>query len=63
MKSIDLDLVERERLQQGQRRIASTEVVHRDPHAEILESPQSRHRPAEIADQDALGNFQFESRR
>ena len=39
---VDLDLVERERLQIGQRRIAGAEIVHRDAHAERLQAPQDR---------------------
>ena len=58
--AIDLDLVERERLEIAQRRIAAAEIVHGNAHAERLQPPQQREAAVEILDQHALGDFQFE---
>lgn len=60
---VDLDLVERKRLQIGQRRIAGAKIVHGDAHAEIFQPAQDRHRAGEIADQHAFGDLQFQPRR
>ena len=61
--AIDLDLVEGEGVQIGQRRIAGAEVVQRNLHAERLEPAQDRHRAGEVVDQHALGYFQLQPRR
>ena len=58
--AVDLDLVERERLQIAQRGIAAAEIVHRDAHAERLEPAQQRQAALEILDQHAFGDFEFE---
>src|SRR6267154_1557020 len=57
--AVDLDLVERERLQIAQRGIAAAEIVHRDAHAERLQPPQQRKAAIEILDQHALGDFEL----
>jgi len=41
-RPIDLDLVEGERLQRRQRRVAGAEIIHGDPDAEQLQAPQDR---------------------
>src|SRR3984957_19715407 len=46
--AVDLDLVERERLQIGQRGVAAAEIVHGDAHAERLQPPQQRQTAIEI---------------
>ena len=61
--AVDLDLVERERLQIGQRRIAAAEIVHRDAHAERLQPAQQREAALEILDQHAFGDFQLQPAR
>ena len=61
-RPVDLDLVERKRLQIGQRRIAGAEIVHRDAHAKRLEPAQDRHGAGEVADQHALGDLKLEPR-
>ena len=61
--AVDLDLVERERLQIAQRGIAAAEIVHRDAHAERLQPPQQRQAAVEILDQHALGDFELEPAR
>src|SRR5712671_729123 len=38
--AVDLDLVEREASQVGERRVAGPDIVHRDPHAEIAQLMQ-----------------------
>ena len=58
--AVDLDLVERERLQIGQRRIAAAEIVHRDAHAERLQPPQQRQPAVEIVDQHAFGDLELQ---
>src|SRR6202043_3492500 len=61
--AVDLDLVERKRLQIAQRGIAAAEVVHGNAHAERLQPPQQRQTAIEILDQHALGDFQLEPAR
>src|ERR1700676_1364710 len=60
---VDLDLVERERLQIGQRRISRAKVVHCDANAKQLEASQDREAAREILDQHALGDFKFQPAR
>src|SRR6478752_3759237 len=48
--AVNLDLVERERLQIAQRGVAAAEIVHRDPYPERLEPPQQRQTTVEILD-------------
>lgn len=40
---VDLDLLEREGVQVGQRRISRSEIIERDMHAEQLQLTQDRH--------------------
>src|SRR6185437_14740539 len=58
--AVDLDLVERERLQIAQRGIARAEIVHRDAHAERLQAAQQRQTSIEVLDQHTLGDFELE---
>ena len=60
---IDLDLVEGERLEIGQRGVSGAEVVHGDPHAERLEPAQDRNGAGEILHQHAFGDFQLQATR
>src|SRR3954447_8261220 len=62
-RAVDLDLVERKRLQIAQGGIAATEVVHGYPNAKRLKPPQQREATIEIVDQHALGDLQFEPAR
>ena len=61
--TIDLDLVEPERLQIRQGRKSGSEVVHCDLYAERLEATQDRYRAREVVDHYALGNFKFKTAR
>ena len=56
---VDLDLVEGERLQIGQRGIAGSEVVHRNADTERFQPAQDGDRAGEISDQNALGDLKF----
>jgi hypothetical protein len=58
--AVDLDLVERKRLQIGQRGIAAAEIVHGDADAERLQPPQQRQAAIEVIDQHALGDLEFQ---
>ena len=60
---VDLDLVERKRLQIRQGGISRAEIVHRDAHSERLEPPQDRDRAREILHQDPLGDLEFQPAR
>src|SRR6202140_5638777 len=57
---MDLDLVERKRLQIGERRITGPEIIHGDTNAEVLEAAQERYRAREVIDQHAFGDFQLQ---
>ncbi|GCC44573.1 hypothetical protein chiPu_0028521, partial [Chiloscyllium punctatum] len=59
--AVDLDLVERKRLQIAQRGIAAAEIIHRDAHAERLQPAQQRQAAVEILDQHTLGDFELEA--
>jgi hypothetical protein len=60
--AVDLDLVERERLEIGQRGVPGAEIVHRDADAERLQPSQQVEGAGEIADQHALGDLDLEPR-
>ena len=59
-RAVDLDLVERETAQIAQRRIAGSEIVHRDPDAEAAKLVQNRQRRLAVLQQHRLGDLQFE---
>ena len=58
--TVDLERVDREALQVGERGVAGTEVVDRDGDAHRLQFVQHGERPLHIAHQHAFGDFQFE---
>ena len=58
---VDLDLVEGEAAQVAQRRVAGAEIVHRDPHAERLETVQDRRCRAGIGHQHRFGDLQLQA--
>src|ERR1035437_5438287 len=61
--TIDLDLVEPERLQIRQGRKAGSEIMHCNLHAERFESIEDRYRTREVVNHYALGDFEFEAAR
>src|SRR5665647_2063292 len=61
--AVNLDLIERERMQIGQGRIPGSEIIQCDPHAERLEPSENRYRARKIVNQYALGDFKFETSR
>ena len=60
---VDLDLVERERLQRRHRRIAGAEIVHGYVHAESLQPAQGGKRARRVIEDDAFGDLQLQARR
>ena len=58
--AVDLDLVERERLEIAQRGVSAAEIIHGDAHAERLQPAQQRETAIKILDQHALGDFELE---
>ena len=62
-RPVDLDLVEREHVQIGQRRIAGAEIVEYDRHAELLEPVQRREIVFVVLEQHRLGDLQLQARR
>ena len=62
-RAVDLDLVEREGPQVGERRIAGAEIVHGDAHAEVLQLAQRGQRAVQVADQRRFGDFEFQPMR
>ena len=61
--TVDLDLVEGERVQIRQGGISRSEVIQGDLHAERLEPIEDRYRARKVVDQNALGDFEFEAGR
>ena len=59
----DLEHVDREPAQVGQRRVPGAEVVDRDPDAEGLEPPEGRGRRLAVLHEDRLGDLQDETAR
>ena len=55
---VDLQLVEREPAEVGERRSTGAEVVDGEVHAEVLEHPQRLAGGVEIVEQRALGDLQ-----
>ena len=58
--AVDLELVERERAEVGQRRVARPEVVDRDPHAERAQLGQVADGGAHVEEQRAFGDLEAE---
>src|SRR5436190_3344053 len=61
--AVDLDLVERKRLQVTQRGIAAAEVIHRYADPERLQPPQQCQTAIEILDQYAFGDLKLQPAR
>jgi len=59
--TVDLDLVERERAQVAERRIAGAEVVHRDAHAERAQLVQHGDDHLVVLQQHRLGDLELEA--
>src|SRR5205814_9883327 len=62
-RAVDLDLVERERAEIAQGRIARAEIVHRNADAETAQLMQRAYGQVVRGKQHGLGDFQFETRR
>ena len=58
--AVDLDLVERERAQVAQRRVAGAEIVHGDAHAEFPQPMQGLQRLGVLLQQHALGDLHLQ---
>src|SRR5215510_12325732 len=58
--AVDLDLVEGEAAKIAQRRVAGTEVVHRDANSQRLELLQSRQVLFDVAQQQRFGDLELE---
>ena len=56
--AVDLELVDGEPAEVGQRGLPRSEVVNGDLDAQLLEPAQVRHRGLGVADQDRLGHLQ-----
>ena len=56
--AVDLERVEREAVEVGERGVAGAEVVEDEPHAELAERLQGRLGVGRLLDQDALGDLQ-----
>jgi len=61
--TIDLDLVEPERLQIRQGRKSGSEIIHCNLYAQRLEPIEDRYRAREVVNHYALGDFEFEAAR
>jgi hypothetical protein len=57
---VDLEHVQREALQMGERRVAGAEVVDGEPHAQRLELGESRERGAGVLHRRALGDLEHQ---
>src|SRR5262245_40295612 len=62
-RAVDLQDVDREPVQVGERRVAGAEVVDRDAHAELLELLQRRQHRLAVVHQHALGQLDHEAAR
>src|ERR1700730_1319466 len=58
--AVDLDLIEWKGSQIRQRRVAGTEIVHRDSNPKHLNSPQRRQCAVQVAYECCFGNLQFQ---
>src|SRR5215212_1127791 len=61
--AVDLDLVERKRLQVAQRRVAAAEVIHGYTYPKCLKPPQQSQTTIEILDQHAFGDLKLQPAR
>ena len=59
-RAVDLQDVHREPREVGQRRVAGPEVVDREPHAELPQLAQQRHRLVHPFHQDGLGDLEHQ---
>ena len=59
--AVDLDLVERQTLQVGQRRIAGAEIVERESDAKAAQGQHLGDHIIDVDQQQALGDFQFQA--
>jgi hypothetical protein len=59
-RAVDLDPVEWQRLQIGQRGVSGAEIVQRDADTQNLQRIEDRGGARDVLDQYPLGNFQFE---
>jgi hypothetical protein len=57
---VDLELVEGELLQVAQARVASAEIVHHEPHAQLAQTLEDPQCLFDIADQHVLGDLELE---
>ena len=62
-RTIDLEDVDGQVLQVGERGVAGPEVVHREAEAQLLQLPQARNHRARIDHDQALGDFEDEPAR
>ncbi len=60
-RAVHLDLVVGEAAEIAERRIAGTEIVHRDANAELLEAMQRRQRLLAVLHEEALGDLELEA--
>ena len=60
---VDLEIIERQRLQVGEARIAGAEIVDRDPQPALPQPGEQVAGGAEILDQAAFGDLDGEPRR
>src|SRR6266705_761295 len=60
---VDLERVDRETLQVREARVARAEIVHRDLHARVFQSPQRARSALRIAHQQRLGELELDERR
>ena len=58
-RAVDLELVDRQALEVGKRRVAGAEVVDREAHAELGEAPDDRQRALGVGHDHALGDLQL----
>ncbi len=62
-RAIDLEFVERERLQVAQARIAGAEIVHGNTDAKALQAAKDMERTIHVLDQYAFRDLELEARR
>ena len=61
--AVDLEHVDREPPEMGERGVTDSEVVDRDPHAESIEPLQDDRRAGAVGEDRALGDLELEARR
>jgi hypothetical protein len=57
---IDLDLVEREAAQVAERRVAGSEIVHRNADAQFLVLTELEHCGVQVMNHDGLGDLELQ---